>query len=204
MIMKISARKNTWTSVGCGIALLAGSPAMADDTELLLITPDPRFNPKPNVMFIMDTSGSMGTAEQTIEPYDSALTYAGACDVDAIYWTDVDIVPSCDATNTQWVYKSHYHCDYATQQMKGIGSFTNTMVQFRNGGKDGNGPGPWRWQYLAPGYHDFPVECQSDSGEHGDGRATFLWADNGTNLPDPWTEDPGQELSWGSAPRNLG
>ena len=34
--------------------------------------------------------------------------------------------------------------------------------------------------------------------------AAFLWADNGTNLPDPWTDDPGQELSWGSAPRNLG
>ena len=66
--MKISTRKNTWISVGCGIALLAGAPAMADDTELLLISPDPRFNPKPNVMFVMDTSGSMGTMEQTIQP----------------------------------------------------------------------------------------------------------------------------------------
>jgi type IV pilus assembly protein PilY1 len=204
MIMKISTRKNTWTSVGCGVALLAGSPAMADDTELLLITPDPRFNPKPNVMFIMDTSGSMGTLENTNRPYDSSLTYTGDCDVNAIYWTDIDIVPSCNASNTQWVYKPYFQCDYATQQMSGIGSFTNTMVQFRDGGKDGDGSGPYRWQYIAPGYHDSYVECQSDSGTHGDGRATFLWADNGTNLPDPWIDDPGQELSWGSAPRNLG
>ena len=135
--MKISTRKNTWISVGCGLTMLAGAPAMADDTELLLITPDPRFNPKPNVMFIMDTSGSMGTKEQTIQPYDSAQTYAGACDNDAIYWTEVDIVPSCDAGNTQWVWKTHFQCSYATQQISGIGSFTNTMVQWRDGGKDG-------------------------------------------------------------------
>ncbi|MDH4073248.1 MAG: hypothetical protein OEV41_09110, partial [Gammaproteobacteria bacterium] len=202
--MKISSRKNTWISVGCGVALLAGSPAMADDTELLLITPDPRFNPKPNVMFIMDTSGSMGTLETTIEPYDNTVTYGGACDVNAIYWTDLDIQPECTATNTQWVWKTHFQCDYATQQMMGIGSFTNTMVQFRDGGKDGNGPGGWRWQYIAAGYHDYFIECQSDSGSHGDGRPTHLWADTGTNSPDPWTDDPKGELSWGSAPRNLG
>ena len=202
--MKISSRKNTWTSVGCGIALLAGAPAMADDTELLLITPDPRFNPKPNVMFILDTSGSMGTLETTIQPYDNTLTYGGACDTDAIYWTEVDVLPVCGPTTTQWITKTAFQCDYATKQMDGIGSFTNTMVQFRDGGKNGNGPGPWRWQYLAPGYNNFVVECQADSGTHGDGRPTHLWADNGTNLPDPWIDDPDQELSWGSAPRNLG
>jgi type IV pilus assembly protein PilY1 len=202
--MKISMRKNTWISVGCGLTMLAGAPAIADDTELLLITPDPRFNPKPNVMFIMDTSGSMGTQEQTIMPYDSTQTYAGICDNDAVYWTDVDIEPVCDAANTQWVWKTYFQCDYATQQMKGIGSFTNTMVQFRDGGKDGIGPGQWRWQYLAPGYHDYYIECQSDSGIHGDGRSTHLWADTGTNAPDPWTDREKDELSWGSAPRNLG
>ena len=103
--MKISNRKNTWISVGCGIALLSGAPAMADDTELLLITPDPRFNPKPNVMFILDTSGSMGTTETTIQPYDNTITYSGACDVNALYWTDVDVLPICDVNNTQWIDK---------------------------------------------------------------------------------------------------
>jgi type IV pilus assembly protein PilY1 len=204
MIMKISLRKNTWTSVGCAIALLAGAPAMADDTELLLITPDPRFNPKPNVMFILDTSGSMDTVENTIAPYDSTQAYGGSCDIGAIYWTDVDVLPVCSVANTQWVYKTSFHCEFASNQIAGIGSFTNTMVQFRDGGKDGSGSGPFRWQYIAPGYHTQPIECQADSGTHGDGRATFLWADNGTNLPDPWIDDPTQELSWGSAPRNLG
>jgi len=202
--MKISSRKNTWISVGCGVALLAGAPAMADDTELLLITPDPTSTPKPNVMFILDTSGSMGSLETTTKPYDYTETYAGSCDTDAVYWTEVDTLPVCSAANTQWIQKSSFLCEYATRQIEGIGSFTNTMVQFRDGGKTGTGPGPFRWQYLAPGYNTQPVECQADSGVHGDGRPTFLWADNGTNLPDPWIDDPAQELSWGSAPRNLG
>ena len=126
--MKISSRKNTWISVGCGIALLAGAPAMADDTELLLITPDPRFNPKPNVMFILDTSGSMGTLETTIQPYDNTLTYGGACDTDAIYWTEVDVLPVCGPTTTQWITKTAFQCDYATKQMDGIGSLVNLPV----------------------------------------------------------------------------
>jgi len=204
--MKISKTKTTWTSIGCAVALLAGVPAIADDTELLLLNPDPSQNPKPNVMFILDTSGSMTTLESTNEPYDSVVnpSYPGACDAGRIYWTEVDVLPVCDATNLNWVLKTSFHCEFAQKQIAGIGSFTNTMVQFRDGGKAGNDPGPFRWQYIAPGYHTQPVECQADSGAHGDGRPTFLWADNGTNLPDPWIDDPSQELSWGSAPRNLG
>jgi type IV pilus assembly protein PilY1 len=202
-IMKISTRKTTWMSVSCAFALLAGIPAIADDTELLLINPDPSQNPKPNVMFILDSSGSMTTMQTTIEPYDGDEVYAGDCDPDRVYWTDVDVTPVCDASNTAYIEDDSFHCDYATQQMWGIGSFTNTMVQWRDGGKDGMSPGPERWQYLAPGYNDDPVECQADSGTHGDGRSTHLWAANGTNLSDPFTSDPSAELSWGSAPRNL-
>ena len=202
--MKISTRKYTWMSASCIFATLAGLPAVADDTELLLINPDPTQNPKPNVMFILDSSGSMTTGQDTIVPYDGNQTYAGACDTDKVYWTDVDIVPECDASNDSYILKSSFQCDFATQQMFGIGSFTNTMVQYRDGGKDGTSSGPTRWQYLAPGYHSAPVECQADSGAHGDGRSTHLWAASGTNLADPFTDDPKDELSWGSAPRNIG
>lgn len=201
--MKIFNRKTTWMSASCAVALLTGMPAVADDTELLLINPDPTQNPKPNVMFILDSSGSMTTQQTTIEPYDGAVVYGGACDSNRIYWTDVDVTPVCDATNTKYVEQSSFHCDYASQQIFGIGSFTNTMVQWRDGGKDGMSAGPIRWQYLAPGYNTEPVECQADSGVHGDGRATFLWAAAGTNMPDPFTDDPNVEVSWGSAPRNI-
>jgi len=201
--MKISKQKTTWTSLGCTIALLCGSPAMADDTELLLINPDPSQNPKPNVMFILDTSGSMGTLESTLEPYDGNKTYSGTCNTGAVYWTDIDLEPTCDVTNTKYILKSSFFCQAASNQIFNIGSYTSTMVQYRSGGKDGTSGGAATWQFLAAGYNTQPVECEADSGIHGDGRAGYLWAASGTNLPDPFTNNPKNELSWGSSPRNV-
>ena len=193
--------------MGCVFSLLAGMPAVADDTELLLINPDPSKNPKPNVLFILDTSGSMDTIETTGKPYEATTVYTGpvgnSCDPTAVYWTDVDVVPSCSDTNTAYVEGDSFYCEYARRQLDGIGSFTNTMVQYRVGGKDGMSPGAAKWQYLAPGYNASPVECQADSGVHGDGRATHLWAAKGADLPDPFASVKDEELSWGSAPRNI-
>ena len=201
--MKISTQKSTWTVIGLGIALLAGLPVLADDTELLLINPDPTTNPKPNILFILDTSGSMSTSENTTDPFDDTQVYGGDCDPTRVYWTDVDVVPNC-ATTTNFTEGASFHCEYAALQMEAIGSFTNTMVQYRSGGNDGTTAEPARWQYLMPGFNTEPVECQADSGVHGDGRATFLWAANGSGLSDPFVNNPDDELSWGSAPRNLG
>jgi type IV pilus assembly protein PilY1 len=206
--MKISEQNFTWISLGLVLSLFVGMPAIADDTELLLINPNPRDNPKPNVLFILDTSGSMDTIERTSKPYESTTTYVGptgnSCDPDAVYWTDVDVVPSCADTNTAFIEGDSFHCAYASRQLDGIGSFTNTMVQYRDGGKDGLSTGlPERWQYLAPGYNTQRVECQADSGVHGDGRSTHLWAASGSDLGDAFTDSEASELSWGSAPRNL-
>ena len=110
--MKISMSKITWTSTGVVFALLCGAPVVADDTELLLLNPDPSQNPKPNVLFILDTSGSMGTEEATTKPYDSALTYTGACDPTRMYWTDIDVQPVCDTGNLNYVEASAFVCDF--------------------------------------------------------------------------------------------
>jgi type IV pilus assembly protein PilY1 len=188
-------------SAGFAVAIMSGAPAMADDTELLLVTPDPA--PKPNVLFIIDTSGSMDTLESTADPYDSAATYLGDCDTNALYWTNVDVQPVCSAGNVNYVMKSSFQCQSAANQLAGIGSYTNTMAQYRDGDRDGTGSGPERWQLLAPGYDDNLVECQADAGVHGDGRAGYLWATAGSNLADPFTNNPGNAVSWGSAPLNL-
>lgn len=201
--MKIAMQKITWMSASLAVALLIGAPAVADDTELLLINPDPTQNPKPNVLFILDSSGSMGNPVTTTNPYDPDEIYGGDCASDRVYWTDVDVVPDCDTTEN-YIEDEFFHCEFASNQITNIGSFTNTMVQYRDGDNEGvPGTGSFRWQYLASGYHDSPVECQADSGVHGDGRAGYLWAANGANLSDPFTNNESEELAWGSAPRNL-
>ena len=202
--MKISTRKITWMSAGCAVAMLAGMPAIADDTELLLVNPDPANTPKPNVMFILDTSGSMTTTQSTIDPYDSTIIYAvGSCDATKYYWTDVDVTPDCATTNNV-IDAGAYVCEFSRKQIDGIGSYTDTMVQYRDGGSDGLSSGKKNWQTLASGYSGEYVECQADSGTHGDGiDSTRLWAKSGNNVNDLWTDDVKKAISWGSAPRNI-
>ena len=204
--MSTLKRKSAWIGLGCSLALTAGSPAIADDTELLLYSIDPSLMPKPNVMFILDTSGSMTTTESTREPYDSVKDYPGNCDPDAVYWTDVDVVPTCDGNNEKYIDDDNFFCDAATNQFSGIGSFTSVMIQYRDGGPDGTGSGPKMWQHLAPGYNSEPVECSADAGIHGDGESsTRLWARNATDVSqeDAWTSDPTEAIVFGSAPRNV-
>ncbi|MGH8167325.1 MAG: hypothetical protein ACREQ1_08805, partial [Woeseiaceae bacterium] len=66
--MNAQTRRTTWTSAGLLLALTVGAAAMADDTELLLVTPD--TGSTPNILFILDTSGSMGDEVMTQQPYD--------------------------------------------------------------------------------------------------------------------------------------
>ena len=117
--MKITLRKFKWMSLSFAIAMLTGTPALADDTELLLVNPDPASNPKPNVMFILDTSGSMTSTQWTIDPYDSTDTYTGDCDPDDYYWTDVDVTPDC-ATTSNVVRGDKYVCEFSMLRLTAL------------------------------------------------------------------------------------
>ena len=196
----MNARKRNiiGTCAGILLALTAGAPVVADDTELLLVTPSTAQDLKPNILFIIDTSGSMESVESTIAPYDSTLTYAGDCDVDRVYWSIIETVPVCDAANTSYIEQAEFVCDIANQRMVGIGSYSGVMVQYRPGLSGGTA----KWQYVATGFNTEFVECEADSGIHGDGTAGFVYAAKGAGLANPFTDDPSEELSWGSAPRN--
>jgi len=151
----------------------------------------------------LDTSGSMTTTQSTIEPYDSVVTYGGDCDSSKLYWTDVDVTPDC-ATTKNIIDGGSYVCEFSRNQINGIGSYTDTMIQYRDGGSDGLSGGKKLWQTLATGYSSEYVECQADSGTHGDGiDATRLWPKSGSDLKDLWGSAAKEEVSWGSAPRNI-
>ena len=82
--MKAQERNIIGTCAGILLALTAGAPVVADDTELLLVTPSTSQELESNILFIIDTSGSMSSVESTNEPYDSTVSYAGDCDVNRI------------------------------------------------------------------------------------------------------------------------
>jgi type IV pilus assembly protein PilY1 len=196
--MNVQTRQITWISAGLALAFTVGTPVIADDTELMLSVPN--TGGKPNILFILDTSGSMDDEVMTQQPYDAAQTYGDGvddCDADSIYWTDVDNAPDC--ASTQFVAKSAFVCNSANGQLLGIGSYSDTMVQYRETGVADVS----RWQELEPGNSSDLVECQSDAGEHGDGTAPGdLWASNGSD-GNAFTSNVGIELGWGSAPASV-
>ncbi len=192
------------TCAGFLLAMMAGAPAVADDTELLLVPPPSSDATKPRIMFIIDTSTSMTSQEETPIPYNQNNTYAGECNADAIYYMLITgVEPDCAGTTEGFIDKDNWNCQAAETQMNGLGSFDGVLAQYRDGGKDGTGSGPKKWQFLAQGYNSEPVECEADAGIHGDGvDTTRLWAKAGSDI-DPWyTADPLEAVSWNGAPRN--
>ncbi len=177
------------------LTLLVAAPAVADDTELLLKTAASKG--KPNVLFILDSSGSMNTLEKTIAFYDSAQVYTstGGCNNNSYYWNDTGIPPACDASRA--ILKTDFVCTSAAIQVNGIGSYTGTVAQYRTGSGTGS-----KWQTLALNTPGATVECAADSGIHGDGTAGDVYAMGGTGGSE-FTNDPDQEVSWESFPTNL-
>ena len=199
--MKFQNAKIKPIAAGLLLTLLAGAPAVADDTELLLVDPANTQATPPNIMFILDTSGSMGDPATTTKPYDSNITYStGDCDPSRLYWTTIDAEPTCaGGGNMQFIEKTSFVCQDALLRMSGIGAYTGVMVQYRSTDDDPDDStleDPL-WQELQIGNSVNIVECQGDSSIHGDGTAGEVYAQAGTNLT-PFTSHPGSELAWGS------
>ncbi len=208
--MNTMTKKIKWIAAGLTLSLVAGAPAVADDTELLLLNPT-ATTPKPNVLFIIDSSGSMRTEQNTREIYNFETTYVGdpdpskRCDADKLYWTEVDVVPGCGSSNTRVFNKSAFKCRASMNQMNGIGRYTNVMAQFRDGGSGGFfsvflGLDENRWQSLEPGNELDMVECAKDNGVHGEGFGDVeRWPQKGGDVQ-PFTADPSKGIAWGSWP----
>ena len=208
--------KSTGIVFGLTLALFVGRPALADDTELLVVTPPDPSQVKPNVMFILDTSGSMSSVQIFGALYNQETDYSefGECDRNYLYYTEAySTMPACGDTNTRSIRKEAWNCLAASAPISNVGEYTGVLAQYRPSiaGVDSDGLdsfiGPNQWQPLQPGNESGDVECEADRGKHGsfDLRATTdVYA---TNAQDPdgdgWTSDSSQEVSWGSSGVNV-
>jgi type IV pilus assembly protein PilY1 len=208
--------KSTGIVFGLTLALFVGRPALADDTELLVVTPPDPSQVKPNVMFVLDTSGSMSSVQIFGELYSQETDYSefGECDKSYLYYTEAhSTMPECGDTNTRLIRKEAWNCLAASAPISNVGEYTGVLAQYRPSITtiDGDGLealiGPNQWQPLEPGNESGDVECEADRGKHGsfDLRATIdVYA---TNALDPdgdgWTSDSSQEVSWGSSGVNV-
>jgi type IV pilus assembly protein PilY1 len=167
---------------GLLLSVAAVTAAYADDTEIF-------FNQNgsdipANVMFILDTSGSMNDLVTTQQPYDSSQTYkADKCaDFDnTYYYFSNKGIPDCGSASK--ILKTQFKCASMLPSIKLAGFATDSFVQWgstlgtKSTGK-GTASNPtvlvstttFGWQRaLDPTNTKGYVECKADAGVDGDG-----------------------------------
>src|SRR5688572_15610991 len=111
--MNMRSRKTQLRQLLCSIAttLAIGGTALADDTEIYLGVQT--ATAAPNILFVFDTSGSMGSIVSTTAPYDPATNYFGisgnsTCSNSRIYYAEDGRPPSC--TTSRYFNVSDFKC----------------------------------------------------------------------------------------------
>ncbi len=185
--MNTLSKRTCWLATGLLVSLGCGPVAYADDTELFVAAADPTITgAQPNILFIIDTSGSMTSGVVTQKPWDATLEFNGPFDTDSIYWSTTGTPPGSGSSDR--FPKSRNECQASAQPLAAFGTYEDNFYRWRNW----SGTNSDDWVELGTtGNRD--VECQADAGVHGDG-GTETYAANGA--PGPWTTDSNLEISW--------
>ena len=137
----------------------AGIPAVADDTELFSGRAPGSISGQPNVLFILDTSGSMDTDVETPAPYDHE--YDGDCEKDYIYYTKGNNIWSCNSNNPKHKgFKADKnYCSVSWQQIDDMGIWLGKILQWDSSNS--------RWVEPKDQFEGNEVDCEDDQGNHG-------------------------------------
>lgn len=188
------------TGLGALWALTAAWPATADDTELFVASVSSSLA-KPNILLVVDNSGSMGSLVLSQERFDGAATYAsvGDCRPDRVYWrAGAGAPPGCEPAPDRYFALAALKCHAALEALATAGYYTGILAQW-DPTPDGSGR---RWESLDGAHKTRDVECAADRGSHGDGvDGTRLYARASNAENAPWG-DASQEVVWGATPAN--
>ena len=182
-----------WMPAGALCVLLGAMPAAGDDTELF-VNDTRRFpNSRPNVLFIMDTSGSMTTLVETRSRYNPAVRYPGRCDPARVYWrTGRGDPPAC--SSSRWFERTALVCRSGLDAFaRGVGHYTNRFAQY-------DAATDTRWERLDAAGKTRLVECENDGGLHGNGVDRLAVYARDADDGRPWSADPRDEVGWGQNP----
>lgn len=177
---------------GLSLGLATAQVARADDIEIFTGDASLASSITPNVLFIIDTSGSMRSEVRTQSTFDPSETYAGDCDASRIYWSeDSNDPPECDEAD-EWFAQAALRCQVAAGQLNQQG--LSTLDYFAQYGEESSNNS---WKQLDADDNDGLVECAADSGQHGNNAGDAeVYAADGDN--GPWSTDAAQEVSWGN------
>lgn len=168
----------------CTVVLLGTAlPVQADDSELFLSDRSETVTDA-NVLFIIDTSGSMNTLVETQVPFDPDASFDGCYRSDALYFTTTATTPPCDSPDL--VPKSVNYCATSAQPLAAVGYYADFLLSWDESRE--------RWDRLSGERAGSPIECVSDRGVNGQGSGSEHFAANGPE--GPWAAAEAQEPAW--------
>ena len=178
------------------VSLLYGSllsaPVLADDTEIYLGSNLGVANSQPNVLFVVDTSGSMDTMVNTYEEFNPATDYSlreGACSeyVGKIYtWR------AWYCSTSSYFNESAFKCETGAQALATTGYYMDRVAMWnaRSSKLD------WRDIDNDSDDHAKSVDCKADFGAEGtDPGSDGLYA---VNTGGPYSATAANSVDWGS------
>jgi len=169
----------------------------------------------PNIMFVIDNSGSMSITSSVKASYNATKTYSGDCVSDGIYFVDDGKLPVCP-TNTNYFKEASNKCDHSIVgytaagvaispgqdgSLLMIGTYSDQLAQFDTASN--------KWRELSVNKtsdRELLVECFSDSGIHGNKDSSKdVYIENNTA---GWTSDAPDNLDlphpiWSNGAGNL-
>jgi type IV pilus assembly protein PilY1 len=174
-------------------ALLSATSARADDTEIF-VNAAAAAGLRPNILFIIDTSGSM-RSEVTLPraPYDPERAYAGNCNADRVYFApnNVNNVPRCGNAIVAAVATAANTCAASTTALGTAGLWTGKAAQWDDDSAS--------WIALQADAEDEEVECEADAGVHGpDNGSNRRYARDG-DAGQHWTVLEAEAIGWAGA-----
>ncbi|MEM6985266.1 MAG: hypothetical protein AAF499_01900, partial [Pseudomonadota bacterium] len=185
------------TALLASVLALTTTGARALDTDIYF---NRTVTHLPNVVFYMDTSGSMGGRMNNVPvPYNPATNYAGSFNSTSVYYAPGGRVPNSPSSVSSGL-RASMHCDVANTAINTRGFFTGRLVGRLPNVVAGNPTAEDVWLPLSNGAWGqadaHMVDCQEDRGVHGE---------NGTGSASPylsatttaaWTASAGDEYDW--------
>jgi type IV pilus assembly protein PilY1 len=181
-------------AIAATLTLWSGGATLADDTEIFQATPTNGAAAKPNILLIIDTSGSM-VDNNVVQPaeYDPLLSYSGPCRSSRIYYTKGSGTVSCEGTGeNRYITSSQLVCKTAKDRIEGTGvtgSALGTYVAANTVQWKGGSTKQWVTLDTSLSGSENVVECVADAAiRHGAADNDGLLPRNGNSSP--WTSDP--------------
>jgi len=211
--MKKFTQKLGQYAAGMFLTVPFAGQVLAEDIEIYVGTANTAEEVRPNLVFIVDTSGSMNADVVSQDGYDVNVDYGAINPTDGcfktgkIYYSTGSLPTNC--TTSRYFNKSALKCGAAMSPLYNtvppVGtddpSLASGWYQDRIGQwQDRSGTSRDAWESISSSQKDNYVECKTDFGVHGvDGPASNKYAAN--RADGPYTSTLTKGVDWNGTGR---